>query len=229
MNRIILLGPPGAGKGTQADFIKNKLNIPQIATGQILRDAVAKKTELGLQVKDIMDSGNLVPDEIIIGIVKARLAQPDCAKGYLLDGFPRTLPQAEALVTNNIKIDNVIVLSVDPEIIIKRISGRWVHEGSGRAYHIEVNPPKVKGLDDLTGEPLTQRVDDKKETVRDRLQVYENLTQPLIAYYKKLSHTDNSLKLGFIDGSKPIELVTKDIFSNLQISDGSSSFGKPKL
>ncbi len=229
MNRIILLGPPGAGKGTQADFIKNKLNIPQIATGQILRDAVAKKTELGLQVKDIMDSGNLVPDELIIGIVKARLAQPDCAKGYLLDGFPRTLPQAEALVTNNIKIDNVIVISVYPEIIIKRISGRWVHEGSGRTYHIEVNPPKVEGLDDVTSEPLSQRIDDQEQTVRDRLQVYENLTQPLIAYYEKLSQTDKELRFGVVDGSEPIESVTCAIFSNLKSSGFFGSIGDSKL
>ena len=229
MNRIILLGPPGAGKGTQADFIKNKLNIPQIATGQILRDAVAKKTELGLQVKDIMDSGNLVPDELIIGIVKARLAQPDCAKGYLLDGFPRTLPQAEALVTNNIKIDNVIVISVYPEIIIKRISGRWVHEGSGRTYHIELNPPKVEGLDDETSEPLSQRIDDQEQTVRDRLQVYENLTQPLIAYYEKLSQTDKELRFGVVDGSEPIESVTCAIFSNLKSSGFFGSIGDSKL
>lgn len=225
MNRIILLGPPGAGKGTQADLIKDKLNIPQISTGQILRDEVSKGSSLGIKVKEIMDSGNLVSDDLIIEIVKARLSEPDCSNGYLLDGFPRTLPQAEALVNNNIKIDHVIVLAVDPEIIIKRISGRWVHEGSGRTYHIEVNPPKVEGLDDITNEPLTQRVDDKEQTVRDRLEVYENLTQPLIAYYKKLSQTDKSLKLGFIDGSKPIESVTKDLFSKLQRCYDSSSFG----
>jgi adenylate kinase len=229
MNRIILLGPPGAGKGTQAEYIKDKLNIPQIATGQMLRDAVAQKTELGLQVKDIMDSGNLVPDELIIDIVKARLAQPDCARGYLLDGFPRTLPQAEALVTNNIKIDNVIVLSVDPEILVKRIGGRWVHEGSGRSYHAEINPPKVEGLDDVTGEPLSQRVDDQEQTVRDRLQVYENLTQPLIAYYEKLSQTDKELKFGVVDGSEPIESVTKAIFYNLNSSGVFGSIGDAKL
>ena len=216
MNRIILLGPPGAGKGTQAEYIKNKLNIPQIATGQILRDSVAQKTDLGLKVKDIMDSGNLVPDDLIIEIVKARIACPDCAKGYLLDGFPRTLPQAEALVINNIKIDNVIVLLVESESIIKRISGRWVHEASGRTYHLEVNPPKNKGLDDVTGEHLTQRVDDQEDTVRERLKVYENLTKPLIAYYENMSQNDDSeLSFGVVDGSQSIELVTKAIFDNL--------------
>ena len=229
MNRIILLGPPGAGKGTQAEYIKNKLSIPQIATGQVLREAVAKKTQLGIKIKDIMDRGELVPDNLIIGIVKDRLIQPDCAKGYLLDGFPRTLPQAEALVTNNIKIDNVIVLSVDLEAIVKRISGRWVHEPSGRSYHTEVNPPKTKGLDDLTKEPLTQRVDDQEITVRDRLRVYEKLTKPLIAYYEKLSQNDRELNFGVIDGNQSIELVTKAIFYNLNRSDDSSFLGDSKL
>jgi adenylate kinase len=229
MNRIILLGPPGAGKGTQAEYIKNKLNIPQIATGQILRDEVAKGSELGLKVKEIINSGNLVSDDLIIDIVKARLAQPDCANGYLLDGFPRTLPQAEALVNNGIKIDNVIVLFVDLEIIIKRISGRWMHEASGRTYHTQVNPPKVEGLDDETMEPLIQRVDDQEHTVRDRLQVYEDLTQPLIAYYEKLSQTDKELKFGVIDGSQSIELVTKAILDKLNRSDDVSFLGGSKL
>jgi adenylate kinase len=214
MNRIILLGPPGAGKGTQAERIVKKLGIPQISTGQILRDSIANKTDLGLQVKSIIDRGELVSDDIIISIVKNRLSQKDCESGYLLDGYPRTLAQAEALDVNNIKIDAVIVLSVDPESIVERISGRWVHKPSGRTYHEKVNPPKTPGLDDITGEKLIQRDDDKPETVRDRLKVYENQTKPLVAYYEKVSQTKKSGELSYllIDGNQSIDKVTENIF-----------------
>lgn len=216
MNRVILLGPPGAGKGTQAERIVKKLGVPQISTGQILRDAINNKTELGLKVKSIIDKGDLVSDDIIIDIVKERLSQPDCQNGYLLDGYPRTIAQAEALNINNIKIDSVIVLLVDYESIVSRISGRWVHKPSGRTYHELVNPPKHEGLDDITGEKLIQREDDKPETVRDRLKVYDNQTQPLVAYYKKLSQTKSEdLKYLVIDGNKSIDMVSEDILSNL--------------
>jgi len=183
--RLILLGPPGAGKGTQAAFITDAYGIPQISTGDMLRTAVKAGTPLGLAAKKVMDSGALVSDEIIIGLVKERLKEPDCARGYLFDGFPRTLPQAEALKAAGLAIDYVLEISVPDEAIIERMSGRRVHLPSGRTYHVKYNPPKVAGKDDVTGEDLIQREDDREETVRKRLEVYHAQTEPLIAYYAK--------------------------------------------
>ena len=185
--RAILLGPPGAGKGTQAKFICEKFGIPQISTGDMLRAAVKAETEMGLQVKAVMDSGGLVSDEIIIGIVKERIAESDCANGFLFDGFPRTIPQAEALLAAGVKIDAVLEISVDDEEIVTRMSGRRVHEASGRVYHTVFNPPKQEGLDDETGEPLLQREDDTEETVRTRLNVYHEQTEPLVEFYQNMS------------------------------------------
>ena len=181
--RLILLGPPGAGKGTQATFIKEAFGIPQISTGDMLRAAVKAGTPLGLAAKKIMDSGALVSDDIIIGLVKERLAQADCARGFLFDGFPRTIPQAEAMKSAGVKLDAVLEIDVPDDAIIERMSGRRSHVASGRTYHVKFNPPKVAGVDDVTGEPLIQRKDDAEETVRNRLAVYQNQTRPLVAYY----------------------------------------------
>ncbi|WP_213301744.1 adenylate kinase [Paraburkholderia sacchari] len=181
--RLILLGAPGAGKGTQATFIKEKFGIPQISTGDMLRAAVKAGTPLGVQARGYMDEGKLVPDALIIGLVKERLAQPDCANGYLFDGFPRTLTQADAMKDARVAIDYVLEIDVPASEIIERISGRRVHAGSGRTYHLRFSPPKVEGIDDVTGEPLIQRDDDKEDTVRKRLEVYEAQTRPLIGYY----------------------------------------------
>lgn len=181
--RIILLGGPGAGKGTQAGFIKSHFDIPQISTGDMLRAHVKQGTELGLAAKRIMDEGGLVSDDIIIGMVKERIAEPDCANGCLFDGFPRTLAQADALKEAGVFIDAVVEIDVPDEEIIKRMSGRRVHLASGRTYHVAFNPPKVEGIDDETGEPLIQRDDDREETVKARLQVYHDQTEPLIGYY----------------------------------------------
>ncbi len=188
--RVILLGPPGAGKGTQAQFICEKYGIPQISTGDMLRAAVKAETEMGLQVKAVMDSGGLVSDEIIIGIVKERIAEADCAKGFLFDGFPRTIPQAEALQAAGVAIDTVLEISVDDEEIVTRMSGRRVHEASGRVYHVVFNPPKQEGVDDETGDALLQREDDKEETVRHRLNVYHEQTKPLVGFYQALAKND---------------------------------------
>lgn len=182
--RLILLGAPGAGKGTQANYIKDKFNIPQISTGDMLRAAVKAGTPLGVEAKKIMDAGGLVSDGIIIGLVKERLAQADCANGFLLDGFPRTIPQAEALKAAGVVLDYVLEIPVADEEIVMRMSGRRVHPGSGRTYHVKFNPPKVEGKDDLTGEPLIQRDDDQAETVMKRLQVYHSQTSPLVEYYQ---------------------------------------------
>lgn len=181
--RLILLGPPGAGKGTQAAFITEQFGIPQIATGDMLRSAVKAQTPLGIEAKKIMDAGSLVSDDIIIGLVQDRLTQPDCRNGYLFDGFPRTIPQADALKEADIALDYVIEIVVPEEDIIKRMSGRRMHPGSGRSYHVEFNPPKVADIDDVTGEPLVQRDDDREETVRHRLAVYREQTRPLVDYY----------------------------------------------
>lgn len=189
--RLILLGAPGAGKGTQANFIKQKFNIPQISTGDMLRNAIKEALPLGKIAKQFMDAGELVPDELIVNLVKERLQASDCAAGYLFDGFPRTLPQAEALKNANIKIDYVVEMDVPFEEIIQRVSGRWVHPASGRAYHLKFNPPKTLGVDDITGEPLVQRNDDSEETIKKRLDVYLTQTQPLIQYYKNWA--DSSL------------------------------------
>lgn len=187
--RLILLGAPGAGKGTQATFICQKYAIPQISTGDMLRAAVKAATPMGLAAKKVMDAGALVGDDIIIGLVKERIAQPDCANGFLFDGFPRTIPQADALKAAGVKLDYVLEFDVPFEAIIERMSGRRSHAASGRTYHVKFNPPKVAGVDDVTGEPLIQRDDDKEETVRKRLSVYHSQTQPLIEYYSKWSDT----------------------------------------
>jgi len=185
--KLILLGGPGAGKGTQAAFVTEKYGIPQISTGDMLRAAVKAATPMGLAAKKVMDAGGLVSDEIILGLIGERLTRPDCAKGFLFDGFPRTIPQAEALRAKGVELDYVLEIDVSDEEIIKRMSGRRVHLGSGRTYHIVFNPPKVEGKDDVTGEPLIQRDDDKEETVRKRLAVYHSQTMPLIDYYAKWS------------------------------------------
>jgi adenylate kinase len=190
--RLILLGPPGAGKGTQAAFICQKYGIPQISTGDMLRAAVKAGSELGVAAKKVMDAGGLVSDEIIIGLVKERIAQPDCANGFLFDGFPRTIPQAEAMRSAGVKLDAVLEIDVPDEAIIERMSGRRVHPASGRTYHVKFNPPKVEGRDDDTGEPLIQRDDDKEETVRKRLAVYQSQTRPLVEYYSKWAATGDA-------------------------------------
>ena len=184
--RVILLGPPGAGKGTQAQFITEHFSIPQISTGDMLRSAVKAESELGKQVKDVMASGGLVSDDIIIALVKERIRQPDCENGFLFDGFPRTIPQAEALLDAGVAIDKVLEIAVDDEEIVARMSGRRVHEASGRVYHVDHNPPKQPGVDDITGEPLVQRDDDAEGTVRKRLAVYHEQTKPLVAFYQQL-------------------------------------------
>ena len=183
--RLILLGPPGAGKGTQATFICKKFGIPQISTGDMLRAAVKAGTDMGLAAKKVMDSGGLVSDDIIIGLVKERIAQPDCVKGFLFDGFPRTIVQADAMKAAGVKLDLVLEIDVPDASIIERMSGRRVHMASGRTYHLKFNPPKVEGKDDVTGEDLIQRADDEEATVRNRLAVYKNQTRPLIEYYAK--------------------------------------------
>ena len=183
--KLILIGPPGAGKGTQANFIIARYGIPQISTGDMLRGAIKAGTPEGMAAKKIMDQGQLIPDDIIIALVRGRLKEPDCQKGYLFDGFPRTLPQAEAMRKSGVAIDFVLEIDVPDEEIIARMGGRRVHLSSGRTYHVKFNPPKVADKDDLTGEPLIQRDDDREETVRKRLQVYHSQTQPLIAYYSK--------------------------------------------
>jgi adenylate kinase len=190
--RLILLGAPGAGKGTQAAYICQKYGIPQISTGDMLRAAVKAGTELGVAAKKVMDAGGLVSDDIIIGLVKERIAQPDCAKGFLFDGFPRTIPQADAMKNAGVKLDVVLEIDVPDEAIIERMSGRLFHTASGRSYHVKFNPPKTPGVDDVTGEPLTQRDDDKEDTVRKRLAVYQSQTRPLVDYYSKWAATGDA-------------------------------------
>lgn len=215
--RVILLGPPGAGKGTQAAYVSDKLGIPQISTGDMLRAAVKQGTPLGLEAKKVMDAGGLVSDSIIIGLVKERIAQPDCKNGFLFDGFPRTIAQADALKTEKIKIDSVVELQVDDEEIVGRMSGRRVHPGSGRVYHVQYNPPKVEGRDDVTGEPLVQRDDDKEETVRRRLQVYHQQTKPLVEYYSSWAETGDTEAPRYVvvNGQGPVDEVKQRILSGL--------------
>ncbi len=212
--RLILLGSPGAGKGTQAKFICEKYNISQISTGDMLRAAVEAGTELGKTVKNIMDSGKLVSDDIIIALVKERIKQPDCKNGYLLDGFPRTIPQAEAIEATSIKIDHVIEVYVPDAEIIKRLSGRRVHIASGRVYHIDYTPPLVVDIDDVTSETLIQRNDDKEETVTKRLEVYHQQTEPLIEFYQNLHDADSYNKPIFtrVDGIGDVENIKEEIF-----------------
>jgi adenylate kinase len=203
--KIILLGPPGAGKGTQASFICEKFNIPLISTGNMLRAAIKAETELGLQVKNILEAGRLVSDDIIIALVKERIAESDCKDGFLLDGFPRTIPQAKALKEAVEKIDYVVAINVDDENIVKRMSGRRVHIASGRTYHTEYNQPKIENVDDDTGEPLVQRDDDKEEIVKGRLETYHKQTKPLIDYY------ESNGKVVAINGNEELEKVRDEI------------------
>ena len=188
--RIILLGPPGAGKGTQAQFIMDAFNIPQISTGDMLRAAIKDGTELGMRVKDVMSSGGLVSDDIIIALVKERIQQADCQQGFLFDGFPRTVPQAQAMLDAGVHVDNVLEICVEDEAIVQRLSGRRVHEGSGRVYHIQYNPPKVAGKDDETGDDLIQREDDLEATIRKRLGIYHDQTEVLVDFYKNMSEVE---------------------------------------
>ena len=208
--KLILLGAPGAGKGTQAAFITQKYGIPQISTGDMLRAAVKAGTPLGLQAKGVMESGGLVSDELIIDLVKERIAQPDCANGFLFDGFPRTLPQAEAMKQAGVKLDYVLEIDVPFDAIIERMSGRRSHPASGRTYHVKFNPPKAEGRDDLTGEPLVQRDDDKEETARKRLQVYNDQTRPLVSYYSEWAGKEPSAapKYRKISGTGSVEEIT---------------------
>ncbi len=213
--KIVLLGPPGAGKGTQAEIICKNFSIPHISTGDMLREAIAKETALGKQAKEIMDAGNLVPDEVIINLVKERIKQEDCKNGYLFDGFPRTIPQADALDNQEIFLDVVLELTLEDELIINRMSGRRIHQSSGRSYHVEFNPPKNEGIDDETGETLIQRDDDKPDTVKNRLEVYWEQTNPLIVYYRSKS-IQTDLKYIEIDGSKTMENVSLEIKKALE-------------
>ena len=215
--RLILLGGPGAGKGTQANYIKERYGIPQISTGDMLRAAVKAGTPLGVEARKVMDAGGLVSDEIILGLVKERIAQDDCANGFLFDGFPRTLAQAEALREQGVNIDAVVEIDVDDEEIIKRMSGRRVHPDSGRTYHVVFNPPKVEGKDDVTGEPLVQRDDDTEETVRKRLQVYHDQTEPLIGYYTRWSEEGGAGAPRYIriPGIGKVEEIRDAIFAAL--------------
>ncbi|MEQ1685995.1 MAG: adenylate kinase [Burkholderiaceae bacterium] len=208
--RLILLGAPGAGKGTQATFICKRFGIPQISTGDMLRAAVKAGTELGVAAKKVMDSGGLVSDDIIIGLVKERITQPDCANGFLFDGFPRTLPQADAMKEAGVKLDLVLEIDVPDEAIIERMSGRRVHVASGRSYHVKFNPPKVAGKDDVTGEDLILRVDDAEETVRNRLAVYKSQTRPLVEYYSTWADSGaaDAPRYRKISGTGSVEEIT---------------------
>ena len=208
--RLILLGAPGAGKGTQAAFICKQFGIPQISTGDMLRAAVKAGTELGIAAKRVMDSGGLVSDDIIIGLVKERITQPDCAKGFLFDGFPRTIPQADAMKNAGVKLDIVLEIDVPDAAIIERMSGRRVHVASGRTYHVKFNPPKTAGKDDATGEDLIQRDDDKEETVKKRLEVYSAQTRPLVDYYSGWAKADpaNAPKYRAISGTGSVDEIT---------------------
>lgn len=214
--RLILLGPPGAGKGTQAAFITQHFGIPQISTGDMLRAAVKAGTPLGIEAKKIMDAGGLVSDDLIIGLVQDRLKQADCSNGYLFDGFPRTIPQADALKHANVALDFVVEIAVPEQDIIERMSGRRVHPASGRSYHVRFNPPKVAEHDDQTGEPLVQRDDDKEETVRHRLTVYQNQTRPLVDYYSTWAKEQNTApKYRKVEGVGSVEDIKNKIFQAL--------------
>ena len=210
--KIILLGPPGAGKGTQADVMCKTFSIPHISTGNMLREAAEAKTDLGKKAQALIDAGILVSDEVIVGLVEQRINQQDCQSGFLFDGFPRTIPQAEALIERSVEIDFIVEIDVSDEEIISRMSGRRMHPGSGRNYHIEFNPPKIADIDDESGEPLVQREDDKPETVKDRLEVYSNQTLPVIEFYSERSE---SIKYIRVSGSESPELVSKNILDQI--------------
>lgn len=213
--RLILLGAPGAGKGTQAQFITEKFGIPQISTGDMLRAAVKAQTELGLKAKSVMDAGGLVSDDIIIGLVKERIRQADCANGFLFDGFPRTIPQAEAMVDAGVDLDHVVEIAVADEAIVARLSGRRVHPGSGRVYHVQYNPPRREGLDDETGEPLVQRDDDSEETVRKRLAIYHAQTSPLVNFYSSMTGP-RAPACHRIEGVGTVEAIREKVFAALE-------------
>ena len=215
--RIILLGAPGAGKGTQAQFITERFGIPQISTGDMLREAVAAKTPLGKEVEKVMAAGGLITDSTIITLVKERIGQDDCAKGFLLDGFPRTIPQAEALQAAGVGIDAVLEIAVSDERIVERLGGRRVHPGSGRVYHITFNPPRETDKDDETGEPLVQREDDREQTIRKRLQVYHQQTEPLVGFYKALHKAGNPVRIIRIDGTASVEYIKEEILTELKL------------
>jgi adenylate kinase len=212
--RLILLGAPGAGKGTQAQFITEKYGIPQISTGDMLRAAVKAKTELGLKAKAVMDAGGLVSDDIIIGLVKERIKEDDCAAGFLFDGFPRTIPQAEAMVEAGVAIDHVVEIAVADDEIVARLSGRRVHPGSGRIYHVEHNPPKQPGIDDETGDALVQRDDDQEDTVRKRLEIYHSQTSPLIDFYQSMQG-DKAPAYHRIEGVGGVDDIRAKVFASL--------------
>ncbi|MWJ28736.1 adenylate kinase [Halomonas sediminis] len=216
--RLILLGAPGAGKGTQAQFICEQFNIPQISTGDMLRAAVKEGSELGLKVKEIMNSGGLVSDDIIIDLVKERISQPDCENGFLLDGFPRTIPQAQAMKDAGVKIDHVLEIAVPDEEIVSRLAGRRVHPASGRVYHVEHNPPKEPGKDDVTGEALIQREDDQESTVRHRLAVYHDQTAPLVDYYKQWAKEDPQVAPEYhrVEGTGSVDEITRQVLEALK-------------
>lgn len=215
--KIILLGPPGAGKGTQAQFICDHYDIPQISTGNMLRSAIAAGTELGKQAKEVMDKGHLVSDDIIMGLMKERISQNDCRNGFLLDGVPRTIPQAEGLRDRDIVIDAVVEIHVPDDTIVERMSGRWSHPASGRVYHEKFNPPSVAGKDDVTGEDLVQRDDDKEETVRERLGVYQNQTEPLISFYQSWDEAQYGASPHYVkvNGEGSVEAVNQSIMAAL--------------
>lgn len=213
--RIILLGAPGAGKGTQAQFICEKYGIPQISTGDMLRAAVKAKSDLGKQVEEVMVSGGLVTDDIIIALVKDRIKEGDCGNGFLFDGFPRTIPQAAALIEGDIQIDIVLEIDVNDDEIVKRLSGRRVHVESGRTYHVVYNPPKLAGADDVTGGELIQREDDKEETIRNRLNVYHSQTKPLVDFYTKLSNSDTNVRVIKVNGLAKVDAIREEIFKTL--------------
>ena len=215
--RIILIGPPGAGKGTQAQFISKEFDIPQISTGDMLRAAIKEGTELGKKAKSIMDEGGLVSDDLIINLVKERIAKPDCVNGCIFDGFPRTIPQAEALVEAGVDINHVVEISVPDDEIVNRLSGRRSHPGSGRVYHIKHNPPKQEGIDDITGEPLVQRDDDKEETIRDRLATYHKQTSTLVGFYQEKAKEGGSApQYHQFDGTQSIDTVKEQILTALK-------------
>lgn len=213
--RIILLGPPGAGKGTQAQILTREFGIPQISTGDMLREAVRAGTPLGQQAKAVMDAGQLVSDDLILQLVTDRLARPDCSAGYLFDGFPRTIAQAEALLSHEITIDAVAEIQVPDEKIVRRMSGRRVHPGSGRTYHVVYNPPRVEGRDDVTGEELVIRKDDEEATVRARLEVYHRQTAPLVEFYQAQARAGRTRYLA-VDGNRDVDVVAGDILSQLR-------------
>lgn len=218
--KLSLLGPPGAGKGTQAKFICEKYEIPQISTGDMLRAATKAGTELGVTAKAIMDAGQLVPDDLIINLVKERISQPDCVDGFLFDGFPRTVPQADAMQDEQVYLDAIVEIVVPDEAIVERMSGRRIHLASGRTYHIKYNPPKIAGKDDVTGDPLIQREDDKEETVRRRLEEYKKMTSILADYYQKLTGSEHAPAFISVDGTQSIEKISGEILEKLSKIQG---------